>query len=320
MRTLALRVAPQRNSQYTELARALAEPEVRRSPLRHVLSSVERFCVGDADYLRLGVEDDAEAVVARVVPHLAATSDAFWVDGPSWYPVPVVKTAAVPRTMVETRRYSGKTNELFTRVLVNLALFDRSTPGRVLDPMCGGGTTVFAALERGAAAVGADAERSAVEGTARFAGQFLREHGIRVVESSETHRGRGRDWHLSLDGTDPTLRASFLQADLDEVAAAMVKIPGGQRVHAVVADLPYGIQHGGRVAELFGKLFAVADEVLTGDGVFVAAWNSSRVGADVVAETPAASRFVLDPTDDLDHRVDRVIKRRSVLVARRPPS
>ena len=46
-------------------------------------------------------------------------------------------------------KYKGKTNEMFTGMLVNLAVFSSEyakwfdRPLQVLDPMCGRGTTLF---------------------------------------------------------------------------------------------------------------------------------------------------------------------------------
>lgn len=316
-RRLALRVAPQRNTQYQALARDLAEPEVRRSPLRHHLASVERRAIGDADWLILELAGDVGApVLDRTLALLAATSDAFWVDGSSWEPIPVAKAAAVPRSMIETRRYSGKTNELFTRLMVNLATFDRDR-ARVLDPLCGGGTSLFAALERGLSAVGADADKSAVEGTAQFVRQFCREHRIRCRQREERHKGRGRDWHHDLDLSGDPVQLSLLQASAQQVTGVLAGAPGGARAHAVVADLPYGIQHVGEVADLVDQVVAVSDAVLTGDGVAVLAWNASRIALDDLVGRVDLRRFDLEPSDDLAHRVDRVIKRREVLVLRR---
>ena len=60
-------------------------------------------------------------------------------------------------------KYKGKTNETFTQLLVNLAWLAGGMPEKVhiLDPMCGRGTTLFIALNRGWDATGSDVDRAA---------------------------------------------------------------------------------------------------------------------------------------------------------------
>lgn len=324
-RQIALRVAPQRNTQYQELASALARPELELSPLRAVLRGIDSTAIGDAEYLVAGLDDDdrTPALLDRTLPQLAATSDAFEIAPGGWQPIAVRKAAAVPRTLTEARRYSGKTNELFTRVLVNLATFDRypGVPGstRVLDPLCGGGTTLFAAMERGASVVGADRDKAAVASTAQYLRQYAKESGLRFSERVERAKGRGRDWHdeLTVEPGAAILRCSLLQVGLDDLLPVLAKAPGGSRCHAVVADLPYGLAHKGPLVELVDQVLAVARQVLTGDGRLVLAWNASSIGrSELLGAVDVGSLVVAEggAFEDLAHRVDRVIKRRDVLV------
>ena len=76
-------------------------------------------------------------------------------------------------------KYKGKTNEAFTRLLINYALcagdfagnFDQ--PLRLLDPMCGRGTALFEGLNRGYHAYGADVDRNGLEEGRRFLKRYL---------------------------------------------------------------------------------------------------------------------------------------------------
>lgn len=331
MARYALRIASQRNTQYQRLAGQLAEPELRLSPLRAVIDAVEPFSLGDADYLEVAVADDptASELLARTLPLLAATTDAFKIVGDRrWAPVAVTKLACVPRVMAEARRYSGKTNELLTRVMVNLATFDLwprpAGAVRVLDPLCGGGTTLFAALERGCSVVGADRDRTAVASTATFVRQFCREERLGCREVEARARGRGRDWHHDITTAGgEILRSSLLQASLDVLGDAVATAPGGRRTHGVVADLPYGIRHDGAATDLVAELLSVVQPLLVDGGNVVLSWNASSLGRDRLlgALDLAGWRVAAEPAHEaLGHRVDRVIKRREVLVlvAERP--
>src|SRR5258708_34489839 len=86
--------------------------------------------------------------------------------------------------MAEIRRYKGKTNEVFTRVLLNVAIFAGAYSSqcterlRVLDPLSGGGTTLFLALAAGYDAFGIEHHRQDVATTFVFVRQYLnRFHG-----------------------------------------------------------------------------------------------------------------------------------------------
>src|SRR5207237_5271982 len=97
-----------------------------------------------------------------ILSRLAATSEIYEyfdalgdVQGPLLQPLEPQFTPFVPLEMAEIRRYKGKTNEVFTRVLLNIALFAGAYTGkfserlRILDPLAGGGTTLFVALAAG---------------------------------------------------------------------------------------------------------------------------------------------------------------------------
>src|SRR4030095_4407501 len=69
-------------------------------------------------------------------------------------------------------KYPGKTNEQFTRLLINvtLASMRRLTTGpiAILDPLCGRGTTLSIAMMLGCNAAGVEAELKAVEAYAAY--------------------------------------------------------------------------------------------------------------------------------------------------------
>ena len=83
-----------------------------------------------------------------------------------------------------TRRYRGKTNEIFTHFLCNVARFSSEyatqpwSALRVLDPLAGGGTTLFVALTLGADVAGIEQNRDDVKSTVAFLQQYTREARI----------------------------------------------------------------------------------------------------------------------------------------------
>ena len=94
----------------------------------------------------------------------------------------------LPADMPEILKYKGKTNPDFTRMLLNLALAAggqwRRADLRVLDPMCGRGTTLYCALTRGMNAVGVESDKKSVQEGLNFVKSWLRYH--RIKHSDET--------------------------------------------------------------------------------------------------------------------------------------
>src|SRR5260370_34873006 len=94
--------------------------------------------------------------------------------GPLLRPLEACFAPFVPLEMAEIRRYKGKTNEIFTHVLLNIAIFAGAYSGqfterlRVLDPLSGGGTTLFLALAAAYAAFGIRPARKDAQPTAAF--------------------------------------------------------------------------------------------------------------------------------------------------------
>lgn len=82
------------------------------------------------------------------------------------------------------QKYKGKTNERFTELLINMALYSSAYATekavRLLDPMCGRGTTLFLALNRGMLPTGADADRGEVQECARFFQRYLEYTGSNI--------------------------------------------------------------------------------------------------------------------------------------------
>lgn len=314
---LALRIAPQHSTQYADMAARLAEPELRASPLGPRIEAIDHATLGGAAYLIVRLDGDAPAEL----PPLSATSDAFeLLDGPLLRPLEPARTPFLPPELAEARRYKGKTSEVFTRVLLNLALFacghDPAKRLRVLDPLAGGGTTLFVALAAGHDAFGIEQVRKDVVTTAAFVRGFCREERIPHTEIRDA-RGRRR-FRYELGPRDDPRHLVLVEGDTRNAPELLRDAPGGARFHAVVGDLPYGVQHPDDVRALLDEALPAWADILAPGGAVALAWNATRVPrADVAAAFERTPLQVRDdpPYDALAHRVDRVIKTRDVVVA-----
>ncbi|MEZ4834788.1 MAG: hypothetical protein R2873_22845 [Caldilineaceae bacterium] len=330
MTTLLAQIAPQRSTQYAELANALASHELALSPLGAVITESAPVTLGGQAYLKCELTAELEASHLHELGLLATTSAYFdFYDqlgdhpGPLLRPIETDFRPQLPLDLVEARRYRGKTNEMFTHFLCNVARFssgyahERWDRLRVLDPLAGGGTTLFTALVLGADAAGVEKDAKDVESTATFLKQYVREKGIACRIQEDRLKKVGKRWQFTI-GKETTQRCILANGDTAQSGELLVGI---KKAHLIVTDLPYGVQHQGQLAGLLSQGLPVWTSLLLDHGALVFSWDATRFPRDemiAVVEANSPLKVLSDPPyDQLAHRVDRVIKQRDVLVARR---
>ena len=96
------------------------------------------------------------------------------------------------------------------------------------------------------------------------------------------------------------------------------EVPGGPHMHAIVADLPYGIQHFGEISALLTHALPIWTQMLLPGGTLALAWNATRIErAEMVSFFERETELTVrnePPYTQFVHTVDRVIKRRDILV------
>ncbi len=176
-------------------------------------------------------------------------------------PVPIRPLDRFDSDLLTIQKYAGKTNEQFTRLLLNvtclamaepLAMLRR--PLRVLDPLCGRGTTLNQAMMYGFDAAGVELADRDFEAYERFIKTWLRTKKFKHTAESGPLRWQRRRLGRRLDITyaptkeefkaGRTRTLSFRATDTLHTA----KIFGRNAFDAIVTDAPYGVQHGSRQA------------------------------------------------------------------------
>jgi hypothetical protein len=244
--------------------------------------------------------------------------------------------------LITIQKYQGKTNEQFTKLLLNVTLLasafapdmlDRKFT--VLDPLCGRGTTLNQALMYGFDAAGIDLDAKDFDAYATFIETWLKRK--RVKHRAERARLRaggkvtGRRLRISLAADKDDYRSGRTQrldvVNADTARAAEFFKP--ETFDLVVADAPYGVQHGSRTAakglarspaDLLAAAAPAWATLLRSGGACGIAWNTlvgrREQAAGILADAG------LDPVDagpyrGFRHRVDQAIVR-DILVARKP--
>lgn len=334
---LALRITPQRSKQYANMAEVLAPSELLASPCGTIIDNLEKVRLAGQAYLlaELNAElptkkrlDEWAALLAR----LGAISEGYEyfssladVDGPLLRPIEPRFTPFVPLEMAEVRRYKGKTNELFTHVLLNLAIFAGAYREqfnerlRVLDPLSGGGTTLFLALAAGYDAFGIEHNRQDVETSEVFIRQYFHSEQIPYKELDEKGRKAGRRYQFEVGRKGETRHLILIHGETTQAPQHLADVPGGPRFHALVGDLPYGIQHFGEIASLLTQALPAWERLLLPGGTLALSWNATRIERTTLSQLIEArtSLRLIDqpPYTQLEHTVDRVIKKRDVIIA-----
>ncbi|HEV7887259.1 MAG TPA: hypothetical protein VGO92_06840 [Acidimicrobiales bacterium] len=319
MTDFAVLVQPSANRVYGQAAPRLACAELR------VLLGVEGEVVelGGVPYIGFSADDGVDLGPVSALSSLYAL---FEVADGLLRPVPVDRGERFDDDLITIQRYTGKTNEQFTKLLLNLAVASATGSGgvrRVLDPLAGRGTTLNHALLAGLDAAGVEADGRAVDAYEAFLSQWLKDKRVKhkVARARVRREGKvvGRRFDVVVDGS---LSVTMIHDDTRFVREHF----GKGSFDAVVADLPYGVQHGGRAEDgrrARSPLALVESSVegwaavLRAGGAMALACNVRTLPRADVADVLAGAGLSVCPYEGFEHRVDHAIQR-DVVVAVKP--
>jgi hypothetical protein len=342
MTEYALLVLPSANRVYGASSPALARAELSwlaRQCFDTRVRDIASATFGGVDY----VEFRTDAALTQSQTDMILNSSTCFalferLSDSSLRPLDGNKWATFDDDLVTIQRYAGKTNEQFTHLLVNLALaasatgFERVAEGttlRLLDPVCGRGSTLNRALLYGMDVAGIDTDRRDIDAYALFLRTYLKDKRIRFDESTGVVRKGGRlsgarTLNLRIRGADREQRADII---VDDTTRAVDHF-GRSSFDLIVGDLPYGVRHGAQSeATLRRSPLALVHAAASGwaaalksTGALALAWNIRLVDRPTMtAALVDAGLDVVDasPGPSFEHRVDRTITR-DVVVATRP--
>lgn len=237
-------------------------------------------------------------------------------------------------------KYQGKTNELFTKMMLNVALlssgFDASENIQLLDPVAGKGTSLFEATVYGYDAYGIEIEPKPVQEAALFFKKYLEKERLKhrrvqrqlygsnkteAITIQEFTYAKNKDAFKKEEGLKSL---GFVNGNARDAFNYFKK----ERFHLIVGDLPYGISHGHSASSTYSSKTrnpsAFLEEclphwyrTLKTKGCIVMAWNAFTIPRTQLAVLFTANGFdVLSeaPYDSFEHRVDQSIKR-DIIVA-----
>lgn len=308
----ALLLAPSANRVYHRSAAALVTEELQALGGLEIRPSV---LLGGHNYLVFDAEPERLRVLAN-----ASSAHAFFElhDGGLLKPVDAEPLALFDDDLITIPKYAGKTNEHFTKLLLNVTVaatrwgfLDRRFT--VLDPVAGRGTTLNQAMMYGWDAIGIEHDRKDVEAYAAFMKTYLRRKQVKHTAAITPVRREGRRLGRRFDATIAK-EQTVTMFEADTVLSR--SLMRARSVDVVVGDLPYGVVHntGSPVALLEAALPGWA-ELLREGGAIGLSWNTHFAPREKAIEilenhdlVPVEAKF--------EHWVDQGITR-DIVVARK---
>ena len=166
-------------------------------------------------------------------------------------------------------------------------------------------------------AYGVEHDAKAVETTVAYLKTFLRTARIKHNVQQARLRGLGQRWTFQIKVSDPPLTCIIARGDTGDT----FELLSSPKAHILVADFPYGVQHRGLVIDLLTRGMNSWLRSLRKGAVLVLMWDQRTLKRDEIVQVleGVGQLEVLNepPWNQFVHPVDRVIKKRDILVARR---
>lgn len=256
-------------------------------------------------------------------------------------PIRKIRTGAMNDDVSTILKYTGKTNELFTRMMINIGLlssqYSKGTKISLMDPVAGKGTTLFEAALSGFDAYGVEIGEKAVHEMCIFFRKYLETGKFKHMVAQERISGEGRIFKSEMTRFEYSVSKEAQKAGEKQV---LCMVEGDSRYadhyfrreqfHLIVGDLPYGVQHGSHSQtispsltrnprELVKACLPAWLEVLKPGGTIVLAWNRFVLEREAFASVFHIKGLTVlndPPYDGFVHRVDQAINR-DILVVRK---
>lgn len=333
---------PSANRVYADAAHRLlrAELTVFGAALGGKLGEVDQLELGGVGYVgfdspelddnAIGLLSNASSLYAlfeRVEPDLLR-------------PLPLRPLDRFDSDLLTIQKYSGKTNEQFTRLLVNLTCLATDDPLamlhkplRLLDPLCGRGTTLNQAMMYGFDATGVELDGKDFDAYERFIKTWLRTKRLKHTADSGQLRRQKERLGRRLDITYAGSKDAFKSGDTRTLAYRATdtlrvdELFAARSFDVIVADAPYGVQHGSHQGpalqrsprDLLAAAIPVWTRVLRPGGAIGISWNTLVLPRTELLELLTGAGLeprAGGPYDELSHRVDQAIVRDLVVAAK----
>jgi SAM-dependent methyltransferase len=328
---------------YSEAAARLTLSELElfgKAVLDGKIATAETTRIAGVPYVTFEADPLSDRDLA-FLGNLSSLFAVFELEGDLLRPVETTSLDRFDDDLITIQKYSGKTNEQFTKLLLNATVLSTAfaanmltTRLQVLDPLCGRGTTLNQALMYGWDAAGVELDHKDVEAYTTFMSTWLKrkrlKHRIEAVPVRRNRQLVARRLTATLAANKESYKAGDVQQleviTADTAQAAEFFRPGS--FDLIVTDAPYGVQHGSRSVtgalarsplQLLDGAVRVWASLLKPGGALGLAWNTLVASRDELSSVLSRAGLVVfeeGPYAGFAHRVDQSIVR-DVIIARR---
>jgi len=342
MSRYAMLLAPSANRVYADQAGRISQAELAAfgTVLSSGISDVTTMRLGGVEYLTF----DAVLTIKDIalLSNMSSAYALFALAGEDLdllRPVELTPLARYDSDLITIPKYAGKTNEQFTKLVLNLTLLASASAPRMLDggltvcdPLCGRGTTLNQALMYGYDAVGVELDGKDVEAYKLFLQTWLKrkrlKHTAELVPVRRQGKRAARRLEVTMAASKDDHKAGAVQK-VTVVQADTTQLDGllrGGIADVLVTDLPYGVAHGSwnedlgmtrSPLDLLERAMPQWRVLLRTGGALGLSWNLKVAKRALAEDILLANGFELVPQQELAHRVDQGIER-DVIIARKP--
>lgn len=244
-----------------------------------------------------------------------------------------------PESLNQILKYTGKTNEQFTRLMINLALSACKTSREqttLIDPLCGKGTSLYEGMIRGFNVVGIEMNDKWVQEIQTYLLNYLKKGRYKHTKNKEK---RTKDGKKLADGF--TLETAATKEQFNKGNAQTIQLFAADTrltnflakkssCDILVSDLPYGVQHGSKNAkdskfdrsplELLKEATPAWFKVMKSKGALVISFNEFTLKWEDATEALSKAGFTVlneEPYVNYLHRVDQSIHRNLMVAVKK---
>lgn len=320
---------------HTYLDMCKTEIQVMLDAYGLIEKGIEIQTIHKATCLLLEVEDELNKEVLISIYQLSFFYMLYKVVETGYFkPVDIDYTPYFSDDLSTRLKYSGKTNEIITRMMIHIAYHKSAFVGlekiNLMDPLCGRGTTLFEAMINGYNAYGVEKNKQSFQEASTYITRYVKEarlkhvneRGKLIVDGYETgetfHLEYSRDKKEYKNNKRKVLR--MFSGDTTRIKGAFKK----NSMHLIVVDLPYNIQHKGRLKGdtspglegLLDKGLESWTPFLKKGGTIALSWNVYTDKRERFIEILENYGYEVFNDLNLKHRVAQAITR-DIIIARK---
>ena len=319
---------------------SLAELEISLSNTKLLCENIKSESIAGIPYITFTGKEALAEKELEVISHLSFVYAVFAVreieGGTYLMPVALPESGGLEAGVGSMLKYQGKTNELFTRMMINVAVNSaaciKDKRPRLLDPVAGKGTTLLEGAAMGFDVSGVEISEKSVHEFQIFFKKYLENGKYKHLAKKEKISGHNPNfksliYNFEYAKTKEEFKAESLFLSLVAGDSKNTnKFFRKNSFDVIVGDLPYGIAHGNvtdrgaasrNPKELLTDCLPAWREVLKTGGCAAISWNKFLLSQKDMSEIFAEYKFKVladAPYNRFEHRVDQAIKR-DVMVA-----